>query len=332
MTAGESLLDEAIELALVIDQLAQNSFGIVLRRLNQLSRDLAALTQDRDLDPTAVRIDTYRRARLEALIARAGEIIAAAYREISGQVADDLYDVSELSQDSLSVLLALLLGIKGLSRRLDEGALESLQSDTLISGATTADWWERQSADMQFRTARALQDAMRLAQLGREPTPGDLVDAIRDTGPGSLFTAAPRNAQGLIRSAFHAIANRVRFETGLRHPEIFRSWLHLSIIDSKTTEICLNRANRLWSLDGTPIGHRLVFVRPPLHFSCRSHIVPITHQYRELPPRLQRRIIEADFDGKPPTVPSLSEWLGERNRERDDGPIDYPGARRKLGL
>lgn len=330
MTAAGRLLDEAITLGLVLDALAQNSFGLVMARLMQLSDDLAMLTVR--LDPTAVIRDANRRARLEVLVDEANRMIAEAYGDISVQVAGDLDDVAELAQDSLSELLALLLLIKGLSRRLDDEALTAARRDTLVSGATVEDWWQRQSADMQFRTARALQDALRLSQIGREPGTGDLVNAIRETGPGSLFTAAPRNAEGLIRSAHHAVANRVRFETAIRHPELFRALMHLSLIDSNTTEICRSRANLLWSLDGRPIGHSLIFVRPPLHYNCRSHFVPVLHAFKDFPPRLQRRIDPDNFDGQAERQPDLDVWLKQRGRDRDEGPLDYSGARKELGL
>jgi hypothetical protein len=330
MTANSDLRDEAIKLGLVLDALAQNSFGIVMDRLMQLSDDLAMLVVK--LDPTAVIRDANRRARLEILVDQANRVISEAYDEIESQVSGDLDDVAELSQDSLSELLALLLLIKGLSRKLDDDALAAARRDTLVSGASIEDWWQRQSVDMQFRTARALQDAMRLSQIGKEPGTGDLVNAIRDTGPGSLFTAAPRNAEGLIRSAHHAVANRVRFETAIRHPELFRALAHLSVLDINTSDICRSRSGLLWTLDGTPIGHSKVFILPPLHYNCRSHIIPVLHAFKDFPPRLQRRIDPDDFDGRTADSPDLKKWLEQRRRERDQGPTDYSGARKELGL
>lgn len=331
MTANDDLMDEAITLALILDQLAQNSFGIVMRRLTKLSDDLAMLVVR--VNPTAVTRDANRRARLVSLIEQANQMIADAYKGISAQVALDLDEVAELTQDSLSELVAALLLIKGLSRRLDGEALADARRDTLITGASVDDWWQRQSIDMQFRTSRALEDALRLTQVGKEPGTGDLVDAIKDTGPGSLFTAAPRNAEALIRGAHHAIANRIRFETAIRHPELFRAFQHLSILDSRTTDICVKRAGKLWALDGTAIGgHRLVFIRPPVHWGCRSHMVLVLHAFKDLSPRIQRRVDPETFDGKEAAEPDLKIWLEQRSRQRDQGPIDYSSARTQLGL
>lgn len=330
MTANSALMDEAVRLGLILDRLAQNSFGRVLEKLNALSDELAVLAIR--TDPTAVSRETSRRARLETLVEEMDRAIQDAYRQMESQVNADLNDVSDLTQDSLSMLLALILLIKGLSRQLDRSALVSVKKDTVVAGATVPEWWGRQAEDMRFRTRRALEDALRLTQVGKEPGTGDLVGAIKDTSPGSLFSAAPRHAQGLVRSAFHAVANRVRFEMILRHPELFRAFQHISVLDGKTSGICRARANRLWTLEGAPIGHTLPFYRPPLHWNCRSHLIAVMHPHGSMPARIQRRIKKEDFDGRSSPEPDIESWLEIRGEERDPGPLDYQSARKLLGL
>lgn len=330
MTANSDLVDEAIQLGLTIDRLAQHSFAGVLDRLQALRKQMAVLVIE--VDPTGVTRDVDRRARLEKLIDRIDQEIAAAYAEMRRGVDRDLDNVGTLTQDSLSALLALLLLIKGLSRELDFSARSSARKAVLIEGITVADWWDRQKTDMQFRVRRVLDDAMRLTQIGKEPGTADLVNAITSNEPGSLFSAAPGHAEGLIRSAHHAGANMVRFEMILRHPELFRAFMHISVLDMSTTKVCKMRSNRLWSLDGAPIGHTLPFARPPLHWRCRSHLIAVMHDFSDMPSRIQRRIGREYFDGKVSPEPNMTAWLKVRNQERDAGPVDYQTARTLLGL
>ena len=330
MTANEDLMDEAVRLGLIVDRLAQNAFGRVLERLNALSDELAVLIIR--INPTAVVREDARRARLETLVEEMDRAIQDAYRQIESQVNKDLSDVATLTQDSLALLLALLLLIKGLSRQLDHAALSSVRQDILVAGATVPEWWDLQSQDTRVHTRRVVTDALRLTQVGKEPGTGDLVGAIKDTSPGSLFSAAPRHAQGLVRSAFHAVANRVRFEMILRHPELFRAIQHISVLDGRTSGICRARAGRLWTLEGAPIGHTLPFYRPPLHWNCRSHFVAVMHTHGNMPARIQRRIRKEDFDGRSSPEPDLDMWLEIRGEERDPGPLDYQSARKLLGL
>jgi hypothetical protein len=96
--------------------------------------------------------------------------------------------------------------------------------------------------------------------------------------------------------------------------------------------VCFSRNLRLWDLSGRPVGHSLPFRQVPLHFRCRSHIVSVLHPYSDLPPRLQRRIREENFDGKAARETDLSTWLRRRGMTRNDDPIDFDDARGALGL
>ena len=330
MTSADRLMDEAIAVALILDRLSRHSFQVAAERLARLREDLLVLVIRHD--PTSLRYEANRRARLAALIEECETVISQTYLEIAARIEQDLLDAETLTQDSLSSLIALLLFIKGLSRRLDTEALETVRDGTLITGVTVRDWLARQSGDLRFRTRAALEGTMRGREIGRPARTNDLIDAIRHERPGSLFGTAMRHSESLIISAHHAVANSVRFETIIRHPELFRALQHLSILDSRTTDICESRANRLWTLDGVGIGHRMVFMRPPIHYRCRSHIVPVMHRYADLSPRIQRRVRREDFTGTAARQPELNTWLSERGLKRDGTPTDYTGARRDLGL
>ena len=330
MTADQSLLEESILLALLLERLARKASDDIAVMLNDLRHDLLTLIVR--LDPTSLTYEANRRSRLEELIKAAEKAVSDAYVRIANRSDRDLFDVAELTQDSSNALLAALLAIKGLSRRLDADALRDLRDEVIIEGATVREWWARQSGDMQFRVRRALEESMRIHELGEQPVLEDLVTPVRSNEPGTLFLPAVRNAEGLTFTAFHAVASLVRLETIIRHPEFFKYIKHLSIIDQKTSDVCRIRNNRLWDMDGNPVGHGLPFRRTPLHFRCRSHLVPVLRAYGDLPPRIQRRVREEDFDGRPATEPNLADWLSARGMSRDDEPMDFDEARKRLGL
>lgn len=330
MSANADLMDEAIGIALILDRLSQHSYQIAAARLSSLRDDLSALIVMRD--PTSPRYEANRRTRLEALIEEAEAAISVAYSDIASRIQRDLLDAETLVQDSLSEKLALLLVIKGLSRRMDREGLVVLRDATLIAGVTTRDWLARQSGDLRFRVRAALTGAMTARKLGSPPSASDLVGTLRSTAPGSVFSAIPSHVESLIVSAHHAVANSVRLETAVRHPELFSALVHISILDGRTTRTCRSRANRRWTLDGVPLGHGLPFLRPPLHYRCRSHLYPVLHAFDDLPARIQRRVKRGDFSGSAPREPDLEDWLEENGRSRDAGPLDYRAARRELGI
>lgn len=264
-TASESLIDEAIALALALERLARYISDDITEILKELRETILVLVARRD--PTALRYEANRRARLAALVEEAQKAVSDAYVEIAKRTDRHLLDVASLTQDSGNALLSALLVIKGLSKRMDRDALREARDRTLIEGATVRDWWARQSGDLQFRVQRALEGAMLVETLDQQPTLNDLVDAVRSDEPGALFSPIPRNAQGLISSAVHAVATSVRLETAIRHPELFAALQHQSVIDGRTTKVCISRSGKRWSLDGLPIGHSLPFRRPPLHWN-----------------------------------------------------------------
>ena len=330
MTADESLLEEAILLALLLERLARRAADDIGSQLENLRNDVLALVVRRD--PTVLRYDANRRARLEDLISETAGVVSDAYVAIADRSDRYLLDIADLTQDSSNALLASLLLVKGLSRRLDADSLRKARDDARIDGAAVREWWARQSGDVQFRLRRALEESMRVYELGEQPTLQDFVEPVRSDAPGSVFPIALHHAAALIFTATHAVASAVRLETAIRHPEFFKYIRHLSIIDQKTSDLCRIRNNRLWDLGGNPVGHGLPFRRPPLHFRCRSHLVPVLHSYADLSPRIQRRVREQDFTGRPASEPDLDDWMTARGMSRNDGPLDVGEARARLGL
>jgi hypothetical protein len=326
----EKLVDEAIMLALVLERLARSAADDIAGMLSDLRQEILQLVVRHD--PTALRYEANRRSRLQLLVEEAQSVVSAAYVAIANRSDQHLQEVADLTQDSSNAILALLLVIKGLSRRLNAEELRAARNRTLIEGATVRDWWARQSGDMKFRIQRSLEGAMLVESLDQQVTLQDLVEVVRSDEPGSLFSPVLRNAVGLIYSAVHAVASTVRLETARRHPEFFAAVQHLSVIDQRTTTICLSRSNRRWALDGTAIGHSLPFRVPPLHFRCRSHLVPVLHPYADMPQRVQRRLRPEDFSGRSSPEPDLAAWLASRGVTRSDEPIDIAGARDQMGL
>ncbi|UOP04999.1 hypothetical protein [Conchiformibius kuhniae] len=54
---------------------------------------------------------------------------------------------------------------------------------------------------------------------------------------------------------------------------LVRGWRHLSVLDGRTSGVCLRRHGLLWNKKKEAIGHDVPFARPPLHPNCRSSLV-----------------------------------------------------------
>ena len=56
---------------------------------------------------------------------------------------------------------------------------------------------------------------------------------------------------------------------------LITGYQHVSILDSVTSRICVARSGLTWDINYQPIDHNFPFEIPPLHFNCRSSIIPI---------------------------------------------------------
>lgn len=64
------------------------------------------------------------------------------------------------------------------------------------------------------------------------------------------------------RTALLAVATRTRDELGRRNAELFDGVQWNSILDSRTSPVCISRDGKIYPIDSGP--------RPPAHYNCRS--------------------------------------------------------------
>ena len=57
--------------------------------------------------------------------------------------------------------------------------------------------------------------------------------------------------------------------------ELLTGYQHLSVLDEVTSRICTARSGLTWNTDYQPVDHDYPYEVPPLHFNCRSSIIPI---------------------------------------------------------
>jgi hypothetical protein len=324
--SAESLLDEAILVALIVDRLAAAAQRKVAVRLTELRGEISRLVVELDFtDSETPAAAAYQRDRV---IEQASALIFSAYQDMMRQIQESLTETAQIVDESLGNKLGVLLGIGVAAMAL--GRIADIVAATRIQGPTVTEWWGKQSGDLRFRFAATIHDAY-----GRGLGLQDVLRAVRGTSAAKyrdgILGPSQRHAEGLVTSAYHAVVSAVRLAVMERHPEYIKSIMHLSIIDSKTTEICFIRNQRLWRLsDKKPIGHSLPFREIPLHWACRSHLVPVLHAWRDMPDDVKQRMDKDDLSGKPASEPDLDDWMSRNPQQA--GPISTASARRQLGL
>lgn len=136
-----------------------------------------------------------------------------------------------------------------------------------------------------------------------------------------LFNAmTSNNLDSLIKTSVSTVVNDVRMQTYKENESIFKGYQHISTLDLKTTFICVARDGFQWTLEYKPIGHKLPFRNVPIHFRCRSVILPITKSYRELGLDIDEisEGTRASMNGSVPEGTTFNKWFESQSKTNQE--------------
>lgn len=161
-----------------------------------------------------------------------------------------------------------------------------------IQGAAYADWVKKVQQDTRFALSRAIRLGVSAGETGTA-----LYERLRP-----VIDKARRDVSAVTITGVAAAANRARQKVYESVAEPGDRIQHVSILDSRTSVICISRAGLKWSLpDYTPIRHAQEFRTPPLHIRCRSDLrlvrrgddeeVPMFTEFMDKRPALAERIL-----------------------------------------
>lgn len=121
--------------------------------------------------------------------------------------------------------------------------------------------------------------------------------------------------EALVKTALSTVVNNTRMETYKENESIFKGYQHQSVIDFRTTTECGIRDNLTWTIDFKPIGHKLPFKNPALHYRCRSIMLPLTKSYKELGLDIEEIPVgtRSSLNGAIPANTSFTDWFEKQS-------------------
>ena len=223
--------------------------------------------------PASARVSAIDLKQLEGMDRAA---IADVWKKAQTQSTDML----ALAQNEAKFTANTFAGI-GLDASLpSEVALKALVNGSLIEGAQSFAWWARQAEDLQFKFANQVRQGIiqneTLQQIIRR------VAGSKRLGIPGIMDVSRRNASALVHTSIMQVANDARLATFKANDDIIKGTRFLATLDSHTSLTCIAHSGAEWDMEGKPIVGNFPFEPPPLHFNCRSMLVPITLSYREL--------------------------------------------------
>lgn len=141
-----------------------------------------------------------------------------------------------------------------------------------FEGNLMRDWWRESSDSLKFKVKGVIRQG---TVEGWDK--GTMTSFLR-----SAFDGNRRQAAAVVQTTIHTIANDARLAVYKANDDIIKGFYWLSTLDSRTTVPCVGRAGLEWDINEKPIGHSIPFANPPIHWNCRSIMMPKLLTFKEL--------------------------------------------------
>ena len=153
-------------------------------------------------------------------------------------------------------------------------------------------------------------------------------DIIRDVLKTTKITE--HQAKTLTRTAITSTQTKALDKVMEDNKEIISGYMFTAILDGRTSSICSFHNGRVYPVDDYSY-------RPPLHWNCRSTMVPVIKNKQELQALTSKNLKQrnlakmqsADLDGNPSKIKDFGTWL---RRQSTDTQIKLLGGERQAAL
>lgn len=320
----------AFDLEKVKTASAKNITRILQDLMKEIEREL------RDADPTGVTRTAYQQERLNKLFNMADKTIKSQYRGINGILKNELMTLAEIEGLFAAKAINAVLKVNVLDYVVSREVLEKLATETLIEGAPSAEWWSKQAVSLQDEFKRVMrvgvakgetlqqmsarvmgtQKPSLLGVRGNVPGVTDEVIEGLTSEPG-LLKKARRNAEALVRTSYQTVMSEARQDAYRANDDVIKGSEFSATLDSRVTPRCAAYDGAQWDLNGNPIGKKkLPFAQPPLHWGCRSILLPVMKDLEEIlgVPGMSEMpsSTRSSIDGQISTDVTFDQWMKSR--------------------
>lgn len=229
--------------------------SIVLSHLDVVQKELLARIISAD-------VANVTKAQLDRLIRDINAIISENYERIDSFLTKSGKELFATAYQVEAVIYNGWLGSQVFSI-LPTYRLEAVQTVPLFNGRALGDWWKRQESDLKFK----LENIVRQGNIIGDTQQNMIKEVARQ------LNITRNQAETLVRTGNSAIANDAQEYLIEQNADSLEGKQQLSTLDSRTTDMCIVRDLKKWTVDNKPIGHDLKFRKPPLHANCRSIVI-----------------------------------------------------------
>ena len=312
----ELLTDDIVKHSLELQKVGNELSTRITKELNVLTKELESIITDNDFSRGLTL--SKRRAMLNSVLKKGNNVIANAHSQLANTVRNELLQVGNLETEfAIGSVNKASTGsgtIQIATNTISAARISKVADNLILNGAPQSEMWARQSRNLQNK----FKDVIRTSWANQESIP-DVSQRIRGTAAvnykDGIMATSKHHATSLGRTSIASVANQVREETYLENLDVVEGVEFLAVLDSKTTPICQAHAGDKWI--ATPEGFKNVeggheYRKPPLHFNCRSTLIPTVKTVDQLKADKQKLIPKdkASTMGIPVKPPkSADAWL-----------------------
>lgn len=243
---------------IITDSLYINRFDAGQRR------EVEALFKEMRKDLLGVLSENYllesTKRRVNALISQIDEVIDGYYNQAANQL-----DIEQLFHHTVNTAQAAVqaaIPVSIAAQLPTIGHMKSIISNVMFTGSPLSDWWDKQAADTRFRFGGIIRQGI---------LQGSDYDKLI-TPVAELMDLSARNAFGLVHTSINTIANDARIAVFEANSDVIKYLIWRSTMDAHVCSLCIGRSGKKWTVDKKPIGHKIPFQLPPIHFKDRCII------------------------------------------------------------
>ena len=282
----DELLDELTLHALQLQQISNNQEAVLGKFYKDLSDDL--LDKVNKYDFYTAKGNKLKAKRIRSLMKEGAKSIETSHKLIKQAVRDGLISVGDLeTQFAIGSLNKAATGsgtIQIATETLSPKKISTIADNLIVEGIPQSQVWSRQTKRVQEK----FKDAVRMSYQNNEDIEtlsGRIRGSAANKYKDGIINVSKNQANTLARTSISSVSNRVREETYLANTDVIKGVQFLAHLDSNTTAICRAYSGDQWVFEDG--GYRNIeggheFRQPPLHFNCRSTMLPLLKTSKEL--------------------------------------------------
>lgn len=268
MNVNDKIFEELVRQQINASRVEGSFRNKVIKDLTDLEKQITKRLKDESDELTEA-----KRSRLQSLLNDIGSFIDDTYKSIDADVETDLKSLIEIESARTAEMASAVIDVS--FTKLEAPTINSLYSGLIVEGDVIGNWWSRQST----KTKNLYSDRIRQGVLLGE-TNQQIIRKITGTKvlkyTDGIASIAKKDAETLVRTSVQNVANAARFKTLEANKSVFSKYTHVATLDSRTSVQCAARDGLSWDSETKePIGHNLPFLVPPVHWNCRSTLVPV---------------------------------------------------------